>query len=155
MAPWDKLPGLLPQSPLMEAARAGKRLAFAPAPYFLVHAGTVDFLNQLACRAEFITALILPMPPFQNAALTQLLRLDERRRVLAALEPVGEALLLPDEPEVLGEWKNAFPEALWAWDNGETGLDAGPWKKALPALQALERKGFDCHCGELLQRMSR
>lgn len=146
---------------LRRCAAEGLRVGIAVGAFALIHAGTVRFLRRARERCDRLFVAIVPQrrPPEGSGKAENLLRPDERRRILAMMEEVDGALLL-DRPEDLDAdaWRRAAPDAAWMWSEAENDLDP-------PTREEWSRQGLEpepisdgqegCTTRLLLERLAR
>ena len=138
----------------------GLRPGLAVGAFGLIHAGTIRFLRRAREDCDRLFALISPMadPAGGTGKAPELLRADERRRILAMMEEVDGVVLLERPEDFDAEaWRRAAPRARWARAGAEADVDPAVREKLkgqgvdLEALADSE----DCTTRGLLERLAR
>jgi bifunctional ADP-heptose synthase (sugar kinase/adenylyltransferase) len=145
---------------ISQAASEGQRVGIALGAFGLIHAGTIRFLDtaRAACDRLFV-AVLAQTPPSAGVCgnSTNLLRPEERVRILNLLRETDGAELVAPGGAALEEWRRAAPRAVWMISTAENDVDdstiarlqeLGATVKAIPGEGA-------CSTRSLLARIQR
>lgn len=139
---------------------SGKKVGVALGSFPLIHAGTVRFLRAARAQCDVLVALVAAGNAEEAADKPLFLKLEERRRVLAAFQEVGFAAIAGREGGLtLDECRAAAPKAVWMQAAAEN--DFPPESPLRAELESMGVRLKNCHSretctsAEVLRRMAR
>ncbi len=139
---------------LQSATEQNTSIAIALGEFGLIHAGTIEYLKQIIEQTD--SALFVAIfPNWDKENSKQLLRTDEKFRLIQMMENVKGVILLSEDLCVLKAIKEIAPDALWYIHANErnfsTNFEQIQQQQIKPELINTNQ---DCTTENILQRMA-
>ena len=139
---------------IQSAMEQNTSIAIALGEFGLIHAGTIEYLKQII-EQNNSTLFVAIFPNWDKENSKQLLRTDEKFRLIQMMENVKGVILLSEDLSELETIKQTAPEAQWYIHGNESSFASNLEKIQQQDIQPTQiETNQDCTTEDILQRMA-